>query len=69
MQALQTLKKRGSEFSSCSAVVPSGQVGAKKHLMEVPMSITAFLASEEALKPCKTNTHDVAHCIQCERDK
>ena len=50
-QGMGTLKKRGSAFSSCRAPVPSGHVGAMKHLMEVPMSTTALLASEDALKP------------------
>ena len=54
-KGMRTLKKRGSAFSSCSAPVPSGHVGAMKHLMEVPMSTTALLASEDALKPCITD--------------
>ena len=58
-QGMQTLKNRGSEFSSCSAAVASGHVGAMKHLMEVPMSTTALLASEDALKPC-------IHKMQCD---
>lgn len=55
-QAAHTLKNRGSEFSPWSAVLPNAQFGARKHLMEVAMSTTAFLASAEALKPCAIST-------------
>ncbi len=51
-----TLKKRGSEFSSWRAFVPSGHVGAMKHLIDVPMSTTAFRASEDALNPYTKGT-------------
>ena len=49
---MHTFTKARSEASGCSAVMASAQLGAMKHLMLVPKSVTVRLASEELLKPC-----------------